>query len=148
MKRMLIDIARSGAMATVTTTGAALLAGKWEVNTPAAGLNATSHIVWGSPAFHVDHFDLAHTGVGALVNAAAMFSWASVMHALFPAPQSKTAAALVGSSVAALAYIFDYHVVPARLTPGFEHRLSKRALLGLYAALGATLAWGARRSQR
>jgi hypothetical protein len=37
----------------------------------------------------------------------------------------------------------DYHVVPKRLTPGYEHRISSGALLATYGALAAGLALGA-----
>jgi hypothetical protein len=40
-----------------------------------------------------------------------------------------------GAAVSALAYVVDYHVVPRRLTPGFEMRLGRPALAAIYAAL-------------
>lgn len=47
-----------------------------------------------------------------------------------------------GACVAALAYVTDYHLVPARLTPGFERHLSRRALFFVYAVLAMALAAG------
>jgi hypothetical protein len=41
--------------------------------------------------------------------------------------------------VTAGAYVVDYHLVPKRLTPGFEERLSPGALALVYAALGVSL---------
>jgi hypothetical protein len=41
--------------------------------------------------------------------------------------------------VSALAYLTDYHVVPKRLTPGFELRLPGGALAAAYAALALGL---------
>ena len=38
------------------------------------------------------------------------------------------------------AYAVDFHFTPQRLTPGFEHRLSKRSLLTVYAAFALGLA--------
>ena len=49
------------------------------------------------------------------------------------------AGVLGGPAIAALAYLTDYYVVPKRLTPGFEERLSGRSMFGIYALLGATL---------
>jgi hypothetical protein len=46
---------------------------------------------------------------------------------------------LGGAAIAGLAYITDYFVVPRRLTPGFEKRLSAPSMLGVYAVLAATL---------
>ena len=51
-----------------------------------------------------------------------------------------TATLLSGAAVSALAYLTDYHVVPSRLTPGFEKRLGGRSLLAIYAALAFSLA--------
>jgi hypothetical protein len=45
-------------------------------------------------------------------------------------------------AVAALAYFVDYRLTPRRLTPGYERRLSGRALLAVYASLAAGLALG------
>jgi hypothetical protein len=54
-----------------------------------------------------------------------------------------------GVAVAAAAYVVDYYVVPKRLTPGFEKRLSGRSLFWIYSALAAGLAagWTANRSR-
>jgi hypothetical protein len=41
--------------------------------------------------------------------------------------------------VSAAAYVTDYHVVPKRLTPGFELRVPRLALAGVYAALALGL---------
>jgi hypothetical protein len=42
--------------------------------------------------------------------------------------------------VAATAYVVDYHVVPRRLTPGFELRLRGAAFAGVFATLALGLA--------
>ncbi|WP_236873617.1 hypothetical protein [Burkholderia sp. PAMC 26561] len=41
---------------------------------------------------------------------------------------------------AATAYVVDYHVVPERVTPGFEAHVPPRSFVPIYAALGAGLA--------
>jgi hypothetical protein len=41
-----------------------------------------------------------------------------------------------------VACFVDYRMTPERLTPGFEHRLSSRALLGVYACFAVGLALG------
>ncbi len=46
---------------------------------------------------------------------------------------------IAGVATAGIAYVVDFYVVPKRLTPGFEKRLSNRSLLGIYAALAAGL---------
>lgn len=44
-----------------------------------------------------------------------------------------------GAAVSTLACVTDYHVVPKRLTPGFELRLPAGALAAAYAALALGL---------
>ena len=48
-------------------------------------------------------------------------------------------ALLGGGTVAALAYVTDYHAVPERLTPGWEERVSNRSLALIYAVLALSL---------
>jgi hypothetical protein len=50
-----------------------------------------------------------------------------------------------GTVVSGLAYVTDYYVVPDRLTPGFEKRLSNKSLTAIYCALAVGLAAGALR---
>lgn len=45
-----------------------------------------------------------------------------------------------GACISALAYATDYHVVPRRLTPGFELCLAKKSFPVVYIALGLGLA--------
>lgn len=71
-----------------------------------------------------------------------MGMWSAV-HALFPAPRSVLGAARNATLVTALAYVTDYHLVPHRLKPGFEQRLSPRSLAGIYGVLAASLAMSA-----
>lgn len=53
------------------------------------------------------------------------------------------AALLGGAATAALAYLTDYHVVPRRLTPGVEKRLTGRSLFLVFGALAVGLSAGA-----
>lgn len=142
MSSTLLSAISGAALATAATTAAALLLGKKETGSAAAPLNATSHIVWGDEAASHNETDWQHTAVGALLNAGAMVSW-SLVQRLLPRPKSWLGAALSGASVSALAYVTDYHLVPKRLTPGFEKRLSPRALFLIYASMASALAGGA-----
>jgi hypothetical protein len=45
-----------------------------------------------------------------------------------------------GATVAAAAYIIDYHLIPKRFTPGFEKRVSGKSLTAIFAALAVGLA--------
>lgn len=128
-------------IATAVTSAAALLLSKLQTGRAAAGLNATSHIIWGDSAGRVDAPDFKHTAVGAVLNAGAMASWAAV-HELLPRARWPVAAIAKGALVSALAYVTDYYVVPKRLTPGFEKRFTAGAMLVMYSALAAALAAG------
>jgi hypothetical protein len=72
----------------------------------------------------------------------------SAVHAFLPEPRSVFGAARNASIVSALAYVTDYYVVPRRLTPGFEQRLSRKSLLGTYAVLAGSLAVSALATRR
>lgn len=119
----------------LATTAAACIASKLETGRTAAALNATSHIVWGEPAFRADAASVRYTLVGALLNAGAMLAWSAV-HELLPEPRSLAARAAKATGVTAASYVTDYYLVPKRLTPGFEERLSGEALALVYVALG------------
>jgi len=137
----------TSAVTSAATTAALCLLSSKDTGHSAAALNATSHIVWGDKAAKYDDWDVRHTVVGALLNAGAMGFWSAV-HTLLPAPRSVFGAARNASLVTALAYLTDYHLVPHRLTPGFEQRLSRKSLFGSYAVLAASLAVSALATRR
>jgi len=142
------DALRGGGLAALTTTATVAGCGKVETGSAAAPINAISHIVWGDRAARVNRPTLKYTLVGILLNSAAVTMWAAVFAALFGSrhrdPQSLPARLAQGAFVAASAYVVDYALVPNRLTPGFEKRLSGRSLLAIYAVLAASLALGSR----
>ena len=119
----------SGVRAATTAAIAASLAGRWQSRSYAAPLNATSHIVWGDEAARHDEASAKYTGTGALLHYGAALFWAA-LHEALPGPAPLRAAA-----TAATAYVVDYPVVPRRLTPGFEMRVSPGALAAVYGAL-------------
>jgi hypothetical protein len=129
-------VVSSGMLAGTAAALAASFAGRREVGAYAAPLNATSHILWGDAAARRDSASAKYTGTGALLHYGAAIFWALLYEAL-PGRAPMRAAA-----TAVTAYVVDYHVVPRRLTPGFEMRLSAPALAGVYLALGLGL-WAA-----
>jgi hypothetical protein len=46
---------------------------------------------------------------------------------------------LGGATIAGVAYVADYHLVPKRFTPGWEKRLDKASLALVYAMFGLAL---------
>ena len=141
---LIADAGLSGTLATLTTTAAVMALGRQRDESAWAPLNAVSHILWGDEAAAHTEPSLAYTASGAALNAGAMLSWGVVYAALVrTAPRRSPAAALgMGLATAALAYVTDYYIVPRRLTPGFEKRLSGGELAIIYGALAVGLAAG------
>jgi hypothetical protein len=143
------DTARSGGVAAVLTPLAIALCGKVEQGRAIAPVNAISHILWGDKAARRTRPSLKYTLAGLALNTAAVAGWAALYRALPKTVRSGIARSLVGgAAVAAVAYVTDYHVVPKRLTPGFEKRLSGASLLAVYATLAVSFGWGGLRKRR
>lgn len=132
----------SGLLAGAVTAVTVAIRGARESGSAVAPLNATSHVAWGEEAGEVETADIKHTALGAAIHTAAGVFWAAVYEKLFGryAERGDYGTALAGGAVvAALAYVTDYHLVPKRLTPGWEQRVSGRSLALTYAALAASL---------
>jgi len=132
----------AGASASAATTLTVALAGIVEQGSAWPALNSISKMVHGNHAPWREEASWKYTGTGALLNTAAVFSWAAV-YAVLRGPRTRTdfaKAVTAGVATSALAYVIDYHVVPERLTPGFEKRLPARSLGFIYAALALGLA--------
>lgn len=154
LPRRIKHVMKAANIATVATTMITGFLGKKETGSAASPLNAVSHILWGQKAATEDGVDAKHTAVGAGVNAIAMYAWSAVLEGVF-GPWVRRAddvgnggnpyvrAAVAGATVSALAYVTDNYVVPKRLTPGFEKRLSPMATATTYGVLAASLAAGA-----
>lgn len=133
----------TGAAASIATAVTAALLGEAEKGKPLAPLNAVSHIAWGSEAAEHNEPSAKYTATGLLLNTAAVTMWSAVyemIHQKRRDPKDLWGALLDGAMVSALAYVVDYMVVPKRLTPGFELRLSNPSLLAIYASLAASMA--------
>jgi hypothetical protein len=135
----------SGAMAGILSMTALVLRGRAETGSAAAPLNAVTHFAFGDRAFRVNRADLRHTALGALVHLGSSMFWAAFYDRLVcrrrQPPDSATLIA-GAAGITALAAVTDFKLVPDRLTPGFEHRLSKPSLVLTYALFAAGLALG------
>ena len=130
---MIIRALASGALAGSASALVAAWRGRQETGFSAAPLNATSHIVWGREAAHRSSASVKYTATGLALHYGSAVFWA-LIYEMLPGPAPLRAAATTG-----LAYVTDYHVVPKRLTPGFELRLSKSSLATIYVALALGL---------
>jgi hypothetical protein len=145
LRQFCADVLCTSGVATAATTLAAALCGKMEGQGGLAPINAVSHIPFGDEAAEHDEASWKYTATGALLNTAAIAGWATV-HELLAGEQPRrgnvSSALAAGTATSALAYITDYHLVPGRVTPGFELRLSGRSLLVIYTTLALGLATG------
>ena len=130
----------SGTLAAGAVTLAASFAARRATGSSAAALNATSHFLWGERAAREDDYSLKYTATGFAANYGASVFWALFYEFLAQGkPRSRTRALVDGALVSAAAYVTDYHLVPKRLTPGFELRIPRMALALVYAALALGL---------
>jgi hypothetical protein len=142
-RHLLREAALSGTLASVASTLALLVAGRLGPQHPLAPVNAISHWLWGDRALHEDGPSLRHTAAGYLIHHVASLFW-STLHALAwdggPQPPARAIAAATATS--AVACFVDFQLTPRRLKPGFEERLSRPALAGVYACFAIGLAAG------
>jgi hypothetical protein len=141
MNGLLIRAAKTGSLAGAATTAAIAWLGAREAGSAAGPINATSHVLWGDEAGATDAIDVKHTLPGLLINGGAGVFWALVYELLRSRarPGDRAAALANGAAVAGLAYVVDYHLIPRRLTPGWELRLSRRSVALGFVVLGAAL---------
>lgn len=132
----------SGSAASIASTICLSLLGKAELNRLAAPINGPSQWIWGRYAPYENRFSLRYTLVGYLIHHAASVFWATLYEKLRQRmARADAAPAVMPAAVTTVAaYIVDFHFTPKRLTPGFEHRLSKRALLMVYGSFAIGLA--------
>lgn len=132
----------AGAVVCVATLAIAALRGRADSGSAIAPINATSHLIFGPEASAVEVADVKHTLLGVIINAGASVFWAAIHRQLFDRGGDRGGlgtSMLGGAAVAALAYLVDYKLIPKRLTPGWEHRVSGRSLSMIFAAMALSL---------
>lgn len=134
--------AASGMVAGLCAAGAAAYSSRKEGSTAYAPLNAVTHCVWPERAPREQGFSVRHTVLGLVIHQAAAVFWALLFERMVPRAPRKHPAAVVAAAAgtAATAYVVDYHVVPKRLTPGFEAHLGPRSMTRVYVGIALGLA--------
>ncbi len=111
----------------------------------AAPVNAISHWFFGDRALRRDEPSLRYTLTGYLIHHAASLFW-GVLYARYlatrPAYQKPIPIAASAVAASSLACLVDYQCTPGRLTPGFENRLPRTELAGVYALFAVGLMVG------
>lgn len=139
-RRVLRRACVSGSVAAVASAVAVALLARRRTGSLASGANATSHVLWGDePAARCHQADLRHTALGYAIHHSSAVFWALGFEWLLASRRPPHPLAAAAAS-AATAYAVDYHLVPKRLTPGFELHLSRREMAGVYAVIAAGLA--------
>jgi hypothetical protein len=134
----------AGAGGAVAALGALALLARVEGRSPLQPVNATSHVLHGPAAGARREADLAHTGLGGMVNVGASLFWALPFTWWLLRRRRPPAAIAAGAAgTAAIAAAVDYGLMPRRLTPGWEHAVSRGAVGATFAALALGLSAGA-----
>lgn len=147
VRQVFFQGASMGLVAAILVTVVLLVCGVVELNRALVPWNCVSHILWGEIAFDQVGFTWKHTVAGLMLNLAAIVMWGVFYEAFLRVTNMRLAR--VGTNAAAViiavtAYVVDYFIVPSRLTPGFEARLSASSLVVVYAALAVGLMTGDR----
>lgn len=136
----------AGTVASLLSTAVLALAGRREAGSAVAPTNAVSHWLWGDESLVAQQPDLRHTLTGYVTHHLASVFWATLYSRIFGHREDAKElpqAIAGGVATSATAYVVDYYMVPKRLTPGYEHRISSGAMLATYGALAAGFALGA-----
>jgi hypothetical protein len=145
----------SGSSASVLSAAAAYELARRRHGAPFAALNAVSHWLYGPVAYAADRPSLRHTLPGVAIHHASSLLWGALYQVLLRSvvdPRAiegervqrghagvadRCAAAAVVTAIGAFT---DLRLVPRRLSPGFEHRLSKADVALVYASFAVGLA--------
>lgn len=137
------DGAVSGTVAGLLSMAVLGAASRKENDAAVVPMNAPSHWVWGERAARSSEVNWHQTALGAAIHQGSAIFW-GVLYERLVGQRAERAAApaalLAGLGAAAVACFVDYRVTPARLSPGFEKRLSRPAIGLGYVAFGLGLA--------
>jgi hypothetical protein len=146
VQRFIVNTLISGTVGGIVSHLVASLCSRDESGRGELPMHAVSHIWYGDEPESHEGFRPADAAIGTALHHGACFFWATFFEALFgkDAERSTPAALAGGATVAAAAYVTDYHIVSERFKPGFEAYLSDRSLFLVYAGLALGFAAGAR----
>jgi hypothetical protein len=147
----------SGSTASLLSALVASLLSARENRAPTASINAVSHWLHGSAAYAVDRPSLRHTLPGFVIHHASSLLWGALYQVLLGSVVDRQAIAggdqpaqrggpraverwTTAAVVTAIGAFTDLRLVPPRLSPGFEHRLSKAGVALVYLGFACGLA--------
>jgi len=150
----------SGSAASLLSAVVAYRLSRRENRAPFAAINAVSHWWHGPAAYGVDRPSLRHTLTGFVIHHASSLLWGALyqllLHSVVDRNTVESSARRVqrgafgaadrwatAGVVTAIAAFTDLRLVPPRLSPGFEHRLSKAGVALVYLGFACGLALAA-----
>jgi hypothetical protein len=150
IRELVIRAIGSGSAAGLASAAVASAGAMHKGHGPYAAMNAVTHCLWRDASWR-RRPSAKYTGLGAAIHMGSAVFWGVLFEALCERGYRRsggTSIANAAATTAVVAYVVDYHVVPKRLTPGFESHLSKGSLGLTYVALGAGFALAALLRQR
>lgn len=135
-----------GATSSIVSTAALAMLGRTEAGSAFAPTNAISHWIWGDEAAEHDGFSLKYTITGYAIHHVSATFWAVLFEKLAGEKLDRKdlrVTLATSAATSAISCFVDYKLTPERLKPGFEKRLSKKSLAGVYAAFAVGMALGA-----
>ena len=136
----------SGAASSLVTTAALAMLGRTETGSAYEPMNAVSHWIWGDEAAEHDGFSLKYTVTGYAIHHVSATFWSVLFEKLAGEKLDKKdlrVTLATSAATSAIACLVDYKLTPKSMNPGYEMRLSKKSLAGVYAAFAIGLALGA-----
>ena len=134
----------AGSLASALSMAVMARGSRRDTDSAVAAVNAPSHWFWGERALRRNEASWRFTLLGAATHHASAVFWAVFYELLRARRRHPTPANAVvdAAALTAVAAVVDLKLVPQRLTPGFERRLSKRNLAWVYVGFAAGLALG------
>lgn len=135
----------SGSLASAFSMAALAALGKRDSGSAIAPINSVSHWLYGDKAKMQERASARYTLPGLVTHHASAIFWAVLFERIAGRLLDRKRASTTLPAVAAataVAAITDYKLVPYRLQPGFEARLTRPSMVGVYAAIAAGLALG------
>jgi len=145
----------AGTAASLASTLVVAWRSRRETGSAWGGINAISHWIFGRRAYALDAPSPLQSSLALLIHQASSLFWGVLYaallgnvranrrpEALFAERTAPTATDAVAAAaiVSGLAAFTDFRLTPPRLTPGFEHRLSRGSVALVYLAVAYGLA--------
>lgn len=136
----------SGSVASLLSIAALSALGKRDSGSAIAPINSVSHWLWGEEAKRQGSVSAKYTLPGFVTHHVSAIFWAVLFERFagrFLDRKDAVTTLEAAAAATAVASFTDYKLTPYRLQPGFEAHLTRKSMVGVYAAFGIGLALGA-----